>query len=415
MHPDPKNIMQQTFRHLILFSALSYGSLSLAGGPSVIAGADGNTAVSYQNPAITVHVENGDLGTLSNAAAVSLMQQAFDIWSNVDTSNISLSINQTLLDLDIDQDNAETYLPAVDQSELNEDDGINPIVFDSDGQIIDKYFGTGQSDFIIGFAQSISTTTGSFFLEGFAVISGKNSTTDDAFKLLLAHEIGHFIGLDHSQLDIDNTESLSFCDSTSLENYPLMYPVRCRNVVSLHADDRSAVSALYPTANTGDSFGTLQGIFVDDEGDAILGANIWAKNITTGEAYSIVSDYLLQGTGFYKLLLPAGSYTLHANSINTEFFDVSAVGPYASTISDISFSSPHPISEVSYQGQSEGSDEVIEITTNNTKTINFSITGETFFPSTADEDDSIADLFGGISHISILLMVILLMIRRIRS
>ena len=411
--------MKNYINYFILFSALSYSSLSVAGGPSVIAGPDGNTAVTYQNPAITVHVENGDLGVFSNAVAVTLMQEAFDIWSNVGTATVSLNIDQAVLNFEVDQDNAETYLPTADENDpnpdLNEDDNINPIIFDDDGQIIDMYLGAGQSDFIIGFAQSISTTTGAYFLEGFAVINGKNTTSDNALKLLLSHEIGHFFGLDHSQVNIDNREPPPFCDNPNREDYPLMYPIRCRITVSLHSDDISAVSALYPTADINDNFGVLEGRFVDNDSIAILGANIWAENTTTGETYSIVSDYLLQNTGYYKLLLPAGNYTLHANSINTEFFDISAVGPYATTASDISFSDPHPITAVTYQGSTEGSDEVVTISTNNTTTINFSITGESVvFSNPDDGDDSFADLFGAISHITLLMMTALLMFGRLR-
>lgn len=407
--------MRDYINYFILFSALCFNNASFAGGPTTIAGPTGNTAVTYQNPAITVHVEKGDLGAFLNADAVTLMQEAFSIWSNVNTATISINIDQTVLDFDVDQNNAETYLPTVDESELNEADGINPIIFDDDGQIIDMYLGAGQSDFIIGFAQSISTTTGSFFLEGFAVINGKNTSTDNALKLLLSHEIGHFFGLDHSQVDIDNKEPAPFCDNINREVYPLMYPIRCRLTVSLHSDDISAVSALYPTVDINDNFGILEGRFVDNNNTAILGANIWAENTITGETYSIVSDYLLQNTGYYKLLLPAGDYILHANSINTEFFDISAVGPYASSTSDISFSDPHPITEVTYQGITEGSDEVITISTNKTNTINFSITGATvIFSNPDDGDDSFADLFGAVSQTTLLMMTVLLIFGRLR-
>ncbi len=406
--------MRDNFNYFILLSALCFANASLAGGPSVIAGPTGNTAVTYQNPAITVHVENGDLGAFSNAEAVTLMQEAFDVWNDVSTATVSLSIDQAVLDIDVDQDNAETYLPTVDETELNEADGISPIIFDDDGQIIDMYLGAGQSDFIIGFAQSISTTTGAFFLEGFAVINGKNTTTDNALQLLLAHEIGHFIGLDHSQVNIDNNEPAPFCENTDRGDYPLMYPIRCRLSVSLHPDDVSAVSALYPTADINDRLGILEGLFLDSDNTAILGANIWAQNTITGESYSIVSDYLLQNTGHYKLLLPAGDYTLHANSINTEFFDISAVGPYASTTSDVSFSEPHPLTAVTYQGITEDSDEIITITTNKTATINFSAAGKTvIFQDEGDGDDSFADLFGAISHVTLLLMTALLMFGRL--
>ena len=39
-------------------------------------------------------------------------------------------------------------------------------------------------------------------------------------------------------------------------------------------------------------------------------------------------------------MLPPGSYTLHANSVNDEFYSGSSVGPYARTPTDLSFQAP---------------------------------------------------------------------------
>ena len=133
-----------------------------------------------------------------------------------------------------------------------------------------------------------------------------------------------------------------------------MYPFVCRDVESLHADEVSAISALYPTDQIyNNNFGILQGNFVDESGYAILGANIWAENTATGEAISIVSDYLKQGNGFYKLYLPPGNYTLHANSINELFNGGSSVGPYAFHY-PIIFYCPSPDSRSNLPGNNTG-------------------------------------------------------------
>ncbi len=305
---------------------------------------------------------------------------------------------------------------------FNADDNLNPVVYDSDGTIIEAFFGAQQSDLIIGFSASIYTERGSYFEEGYAVINGSIKLTDIELKLLIAHEIGHFFGLDHTQVDIDNQESSSFpqfCSTSIPENYPLMYPFVCRNVESLHSDDISAVSALYPATNINDNFGILEGRFVDDSGTPILGANIWVENTVSGDTYSIVSDYLAQGTGHYRLYLPAGSYTLHANSINSEFYAGSGIGPYSLTIFDISFQSPHPITPpVTYQGDSEGSDELITLSANQTIEINFSVTGGLAnIPISGDSDDDnfFEDLFGATSHLTLFLLVALLVTGRLIS
>jgi hypothetical protein len=408
------------FKHSLFFSALVYSGLSIAGGPLVLEGPAGVTPATYQNPNITVHVESGDLGSLSNSEADALVVEAFRLWNDVATSTVNLAVDQTQINVDINLSNFETYLPNAAETEFHADDNLNPIVYDSNGEIIDALLGPGHSIDTIGLAASIITVGSSYFSEGYAIINGKVLVSPTTFKLLIAHEIGHFLGLDHTQVDINNQETdfgiPQICSSRDSSAYPLMYPYVCRDAESLHLDDVSAISALYPSADFNNNFGILQGRFVDDSNRAILGANIWAQNITTGEVVSIVSDYLTQGTGFYKLHLPAGNYTLHANSINTLFYGGSGVGPYSSNPDDISFIDPHPITEVTYQGDETGSDETITITNNEARIIDFTSNGETtIIPSSDDKDDSFADLFGGISHVTLLAVLGLLVYGRIYS
>jgi len=401
-------------------------SLVFAGGPLVIEGPTDNTPVTYQNPNITLHVESGALGTLSNLDADAILKEAFALWNTVNTSTVKLIFNDTdtRIAVDINVDNFTDFIPNVAGTIFNGDDGLNPVVYDSDGEIIDAFFGDGASDHTIGFAASIFNLNGSYFNEGYAVINGKDpgrlGLTDTEFKLLIAHEIGHLFGLDHSQVNINNQET--FCATPNKKDYPVMYPFVCRDVESLHADEVSAISALYPTVDINNNFGILQGHFVDESGHAILGANIWAKNITTGAAVSIVSDYLKQDNGFYKLYLPPGDYTLHANSINELFNGGSSVGPYAWDLLDKSFVAPHPIPEVIYQDTTSGNATSITINTCEIHTIDFSVTGnnvalnsnsntvtpiDCFTASSASSDSS-----GKTSYITLLLLLSFLLLAR---
>jgi len=413
--------MSKLIEKLLFCSAIAYVTNTIAGGPLILEGPTGTTPVTYQNPAITLHVENGTLGNLTNFEADALVTDAFALWNDVDTSTINLAIDQIQLqNIDIDINNFDSYLPTTNYSEFNADDNLNPIVYDNNGEIIDAFFGVGASNHTIGFAASIFSSGTSYFKEGYAVINGKDlNLTETIFKLLITHEIGHFFGLDHTQVNIDNREtdfgSPSICSTTSHENYPVMYPFICRNVNSLHSDDISALSSLYPAADINSHFGILQGRFVDDVGLPILGANIWAENTTTGETFSVVSDYLTQSNGFYKMLLPAGSYTLHANSINPLFNGGSGVGPYTYNLNDVSFQSPHPIGEVDYQGTTDdGNEGVITINNGETLNINFSSSGSLvqLISSDGDEDDSISDLFGAASHLTLWLLATLLLLGR---
>lgn len=411
--------INKTCKYIGLAVLSSCGPLSFAGGPLVIEGPHKNTPVTYQDPAITLHIESGDLNaTETNAEANAILLEALNLWNKVSTATIELNINTAALasEPDIDASNFDQYIPNVSKTVFNANDGLNPIVYDSDGAIIDAFFGDGQSDNTIGFAASVFNVGSRYFSEGYAVINGKDlGLSSTEFKLLITHEIGHFFGLDHSQVNINNTEDFpgtsTLCSSTSLDNYPVMYPFICRDTESLHSDDSSALSALYPATNVSSSFGILQGRFTDESGNAILGANLWAQETGSGATYSIVSDYLKQGSGYYKLLLPAGNYTLHANSINTIFNGGSSIGPYSTDILDASFTSPHPIAEVSYQGAAEGNAEVITIATGETLNINFSLAGLDVIGS---EDDGSSNLFGATSQLTLFLLTSLLItLRRI--
>ncbi len=315
----------------------------MAAGPLVLEGPAGNTPVSYNNPNIAFNIETGALGpTRDNDSADQLVRDAFAIWNNVATSIVNLAQGADV-PVDINGDNFNSYIPDPVNTRINNDnDCLNPIVYDSDGSIIDAFFGAGASDTVVGFAASTVIIGQTYFTEGFAVINGKRldrPLTDIELKLIIAHELGHAFGLDHSQADIDNTETFTDGCPDFLDDYPLMYPYACRTNQALHPDDVASISMLYPTATYYGTHGQLSGTFLSGT-TPVLGANIWVKEITTGDVYSVVSDYLAEGTGFFSLMLPAGTYELHANSVNIEFNGGSSVGPYAIDIFDLSFVPP---------------------------------------------------------------------------
>lgn len=300
-----------------------------AGGPW---GIYNGAPILYIAPAtVALNYDQGSLGSRSKAQADALVAEAVSLWTNVTTATVSFTRGADL-PVDVTDANYGTYLGTPFVSISN--DGRNPVVYDSDGSITDLFFGAGAKNNLLGFAGSSYSYSGgtAWYTEGRALINGFKSVSDTTLKVVMAHEMGHMIGLDHAQ--IDSAQGLTS------SNYPLMYPIAYRGSVSLHEDEISAVSSLYPDSNVTSSFGTLSGTFAQANGTPIRGANLWVQESSTLKLYSNVSDYLEQTTGYFKFLLPPGTYTLHAQAIKTAFTGGSGIGPYTNAASDFSFQSP---------------------------------------------------------------------------
>lgn len=276
---------------------------------------------------INLNYDLGNLGPRMKADADVLVASSVALWTNVGTSTVTLGRGPDLV---------ADITPANFASTNNSSDGLNPVVYDTDGEIIDMIFGLGAKNNTLGFAgSSFSTSPTCQYREGRAVINGFFTMSDTTLVVTLAHEIGHLIGLDHTQLDTTQGISLS-------GNRPLMYPSASRNTMTLHEDDEAAVSTLYPDAIPfNNTYGQISGTFVLADGaTAVRGANLWATETTTNKVYSVVSDYLTQNTGFFRLALPAGTYNLRAGTILTTFTGGSSVGPYSDNTAGLSFQSP---------------------------------------------------------------------------
>ncbi len=347
-----------------MMAACAFGALALVaaeargGGPVALVN---NQPVVYPGggAALGLNLDLGPLGARSNGQALALVQAALAQWNAVVTSTLRLNVGTPLV----------ADYTAINFANVFNDfsDGINPVLFDSDGSIIDALLGAGQKNNVLGFAGSsyfIGGPNSGKFSEGRAVLNGFINVSDGVLTNVVAHEIGHFFGMDHTQLDA--TQGLV------QSNFALMYPIAYRTLPALHEDDAAAVSTMYPAANFAATYGQMSGSFVTPGGAPILGANLWAHETGTGKVYSVVSDYLMQGTGFFRLALPAGTYTLHAESIHTGYFGGSGIGPYAETSGDQSFTAPHPIAPVALGG---GAGQAITITAGCTANITFRLDG----------------------------------------
>jgi hypothetical protein len=118
------------------------------------------------------------------------------------------------------------------------------------------------------------------------------------FQSVLTHEIGHFLGLDHTNL----LSSTMFWTTTSGVSYPR----------TLSTDEGAGISALYPTASFS-STGTMTGtVRLTSSQAAVFGALVTVVN-SNGQP---VASTITNSNGQYTIMgLASGSYSVYASPL----------------------------------------------------------------------------------------------------
>jgi hypothetical protein len=345
--------MTNRIRTALMASTLACAAFKLyAGGPlSVHKG----VPVRYRTTQpVVYHLDKGPMGGFSSAVAQNIAAASFQVWQDVPTAVITFKRDS--LSVDVTAANYASYVG-------NFSDGLNPIIFDHDGSIIDAIVGEGASSNVIGFAGSSYALSGpneGFFVEGHAVMNGTMAGTvftEAEFTSTFVHEFGHFIGLDHTQVNATLAGNGNAADDVYL---PTMYPTSSDDdtqLATLNPDDIVSVSRLYPDASFASTTGTISGSVTRSDLSPVRGAVVVAINIADSlmGQYSTVTDYLQQGTGNYAISgLPPGTYWVKIEPVRTSFTGGSSVGPYADDLSGLSFITP--VSPEYFNGAGESGD-----------------------------------------------------------
>jgi len=351
-------------------------STSGAGGPLAVSSI--GVPYTWDNSApILFNPDQGSLGLLDNDAAVQLVQEAFEVWSSDAIPTVTLSFeNGGSLPEDVN-----TLLEYLSYQEDN--GGTNAIIFDTDGSIVADL---GLPPEVVGFAgpELVTTKAPYHIVEGLALLNGafvdgneaNGEISQEDFKIAFRHEFGHFLNLDHTQVNghffLGDNDDPGFIEygAPPPESIHLMFPFFLEGIPSSIvpiSDDIAAISSLYPSSEFASS-GMITGTVLESDGSTpFQGANVIARN-TADPFFDVVSNVsgarycagpLCPGSGtpdpelegLYELpgLTSGRDYLVEVVNINEEFSEGSAVGPL-----------PNPVAicgpEEFYNGMGESED-----------------------------------------------------------
>jgi hypothetical protein len=334
---------------------------ALAGGPLIVIPTSHGVQPARWEGTVNVYTDLGTLGVVDNALATQLVNKSLQQWSAVPTSNFRAKVAGTMADLglgDIVGANAGSVIGA------DNGGGIH-VVFDGDGSVLRDFFGVGDGVLGIATPEFLESEGSTRIVEGWVIITAQGEGVEEVvtggpLAGVITHEFGHSIGLAHTQ-----TNGLYFrnqpidawglpagseragpdqCESTvttypTVEQVETMFPFvdpypwsptynsPAMATVNV-ADDKSALSWLYPAPGYRQKMGTIAGRVVAKDGvSQLTGINVIARDVARPfDAVSRISGDRTQGTvgedGSFEItgLTPGARYVVYIDQIGAGGF-----------------------------------------------------------------------------------------------
>lgn len=343
---------------LFVFVCLLGVKSSFAGGPINVSPGSLNgidpVASVWDTNTITFHPEQGVCGNFTNAQMETFLVDDLDVWSLAVNGAFAINISGLSINVDINETNFTDYY--YDESENNVgvvQDGINPIIFDDDGEILRALTGSSFSTVnrILGLAGPVGFTNNNDeeIVDAQVIINcrclagnqdcGNNLMTEDELHFTIIHEVGHAIGLDHCTVD----GCTMYPSATDASNQRI-----------LNRDDEVTIQSLYDLSDLESTTCTVTGTLLDTNDNEIRCADVQAQPIdvngniideddiisSVSGVYAVTNDLdgdnrtdddgeCLDDCGLFILrgLEPNQRYRIQVKSIASQFTSTAAIGP----------------------------------------------------------------------------------------